>query len=492
MPLPPEIFVLPATDGQTLQQKIQQVVSEAIVSGRCAAGERMPSSRGLAAHLGVARITVTLAYAELVANDYLSARGRSGYFVSENAPVRPAFKALPAPVTLQADWTGRLTRSLSLREDIPRPPNWRDYRYPFIYGQSDSDLFDHANWRSCALRAVGRRDFDSLSTDHYHRDDPMLVEFMLRHILPRRGITARPEEILITMGSQNALWIAAELLLDENASAVVENPCYPGLRRILEYRGCVVNAVGVDARGLRLEDIGVEARVVFATPGHHCPSNATMPPDRRKALIERAIRDDFIIVEDDYELELPSVATPPSPALKALDRTGHVIHVGSFSKSVFPGLRLGYMVAPDAFIREARALRGLVLRHPPSHIQRTLAYFLSLGHFDAQMARLARIFSRRRAVMRDSLAHFGLLSPSADRAGGSSFWLRAPDGVDSSVLARDLRGDSVVIEPGRPFFAPDTPDTSFYRMAYSSIPASRVEEGVALVAARARVLKAGS
>lgn len=485
MSIPPEMFVLSSGDGATLQQKIQQTVSEAIVSGRCAVGEKMPSSRKLADHLGVARITVTLAYADLVANDYLSARGRSGYFVSETAPIRPAFDRVAVPAPRQADWSRRLTQNFARHVSIPRPPNWRDYRYPFIYGQSDSDLFDHGNWRACALRAVGRRDFATLATDHYHRDDPMLVEFILRHILPRRGILARPEEVLITMGSQNALWLICELLLDHRAKAVVENPCYPGLRQILARKRCVTEAIGVDDEGLRVERIAPDATVVFTTPGHHAPTNVTMSSARRNGLIERAIRDDFIIVEDDYEFEVPGLGAP-SLALKAFDETGHVVYVGSFSKSLFPGLRLGYMVAPEAVTREARALRGLVLRHPPSHVQRTVAYFLSLGYFDSQLARLSRVFGKRRAVMEESLKQSGLLAPGAVPTGGSSFWLRAPEGVDTSALARELRQDSVVIESGEAFFAPETPDTSFYRMAYSSIPAGRIEEGVALVAARLR------
>ena len=402
MPIPPEMFVLPAKEGPTLQQKIQQVVSEAIVSGRCTAGEKMPSSRKLAEHLGVARITVTLAYTELVSNDYLTARGRSGYFVSASAPTRPTFDQQSPPVDDLVDWSTKFTQSFSKHMHISRPPNWRDFKYPFIYGQSDSDLFDHRNWRACALRAVGRRDFDTLATDHYHRDDPVLVEFILRHILPRRGIIAKPEEILITLGSQNALWLISELLLDRDSKAVVENPCYPGLRQVLGQRRCGVAPIDVDNQGLPPDHIPPDAKVVFTTPSHQCPTIVTMPISRRRELLARALTDNFVIVEDDYEFEV-SRFNVHAPALKSLDRTGHVIYVGSFSKSVFPGLRLGYMVAPQRVIREARALRSLVLRHPPSHIQRTVAYFLSLGHFDAQLARLGRIFGKRRSVMEDSL-----------------------------------------------------------------------------------------
>ncbi len=480
MAIPPEIFLLPAKGEATLQQKIQQVVSEAIVSGRCAVGERMPSTRRLADHLNVARITVTLAYNELVANEYLVSRGRSGFYVADTAPKRPTFDHLASPVQEQVQWGRKFNQKFSAHFEISRPPNWRDYRYPFIYGQSDADLFDHRNWRACALRAVGRRDFDTLATDHYQRDDPMLVEFILRQILPRRGIAARPEEILITMGSQNALWLIVEMLLNKRRKAVIENPGYPGLRQILGPKGCAVEAIDVDEDGLPPDLIPPDTDVVFTTPSHHCPTNVTMPIDRRHALLDQAAQDDFIIVEDDYEFEL-SFLKSPSPALKSLDQTGAVIYVGSFSKSVFPGLRLGYMVAPQEVIDEARALRSAVLRHPPSHVQRTVAYFLSLGHFDAQLARQARSFSKRRAVMEETLRTHNLLPQRRGEFGGSSFWLQMPEGVDAQQLAYALRKESVLIEPGHAFFAPNKANRQHFRLAYSSIPVGRIEPGIDII-----------
>ncbi len=451
------------------------------MSGRCAAGEKMPSSRKLADHLGVSRITVTLAYTELVANEYLVSRDRSGYFVADTAPKRPDFADDTVTGQGGVDWNSKLTRRVEYRNDILRPPNWTDYKYPFIYGQSDPDLFDHRNWRNCALRAVGRRDFDALTHDHYQNDDPMLVEFILRYILPRRGIRAHPDEILITMGGQNALWMIAQLLLSEGQRAIVENPCFPGLRRIFDQMRYVGTSIDVDSEGLPPDLVPASADVVFTTPSHHCPTNVTMPLERRLALLERAMRDDFIIVEDDYEFEI-SFLNSPSPALKSLDQTGSVIYLGSFSKSIFPGLRLGYVVAAKPFIQEMRKLRMVVLRHPPSHIQRTTAYFLSLGHYDSQISRMARTYSKRRAIMENCIREFGLTPDGREMFGGSSFWLKAPPGVDTTQLALDLRRHSVLIEPGNAFYANRSPDTSHYRLAYSSINANLIRDGMVLVA----------
>ncbi|SFR14649.1 PLP-dependent aminotransferase family protein [Poseidonocella sedimentorum] len=481
MPIPPEIFLLPPNSTATLQQQVQQIVAEAIVSGRCLPGEKMPSSRKLAEHLGVARITVTVSYTELVADEYLVARPRSGYYVADTAPTRPRFDS-PAPVDRRGvDWAAKLTRPVQQRGDILRPPNWSDYRFPFIYGQSDPALFDHANWRACALRAVRKRDFDSLAQDRYQHDDPMLVEFILRHILPRRGIHATPDQILITMGGQNALWMIAQLLLADGQIAIVENPCFPGLRRIFDQMGYVGRSIDVDHQGLPPDLIPPEAQLVFTTPSHHAPTNVTMPLERRIEMLARAARHDFLIVEDDYEFEM-SFRSRPSPALKSLDQDGRVIYLGSFSKSIFPGLRLGYVVGDQTLIEEMRKLRTVVLRHPPSHIQRTTAYFLSLGHYDAQVARMARHYGQRRAIMEEGIRDHGLTREQGEVLGGSSFWMRAPPGVDTTQLALDLRRDSVLIEPGSAFFARRAPDRSHYRIAYSSIAAPRIAEGMALLA----------
>jgi len=342
-------------------------------------------------------------------------------------------------------------------------------------------LFDHQNWRQCALKALGQRDFDAMTADYYERDDERLIEFITRHILPRRGIAARPDEVLLTLGAQNALWIAAQILLTQRRTAAVENPGYPGLREIVEQTRCKLATIDVDGDGLPPEALPEGVDVVFSTASHHCPTNATMPVARRRALLDRAVKDGFVIVEDDYEFEM-SFARSPSPALKSLDRAGAVVYIGSFSKSVFPGLRLGYLVGPEPFIREARALRSLVLRHPPGHIQRTVAYFLSLGHYDAQVRRMGAAYAERRQVMAEAIREHGLETAAPETNGGSSFWMRAPDGVNATDLALKLREQGVLIEPGSAFFSPERENHSHYRLAYSSIPVKRIPEGISRIA----------
>jgi GntR family transcriptional regulator/MocR family aminotransferase len=210
-----------------------------------------------------------------------------------------------------------------------------------------------------------------------------------------------------------------------------------------------------------------------------------MPLARRKELLAKAEAEDFVIVEDDYEFEM-SFLKSPSPSLKSLDQDGRVIYVGSVSQSLFPGLRLGYLVGPAPFIREARALRATVLRHPPGHIQRTVAYYLSLGHYDALVRRMSKTYHERRQVIDAALKDNGLTIAGQGTYGGSSVWVRAPDGIDTTELAHRLKADKVLVEPGAPFFSGEAPPTQYLRLAYSSIPSARIPEGIRLIAAAIR------
>ena len=476
-----QFYLDPQFEG-TLQQQIIQLVSQGILSGRFLPGERMPSSRKLAEHLGISRITVTLSYAELVSNDYLSSRGRSGYFVSENAPPPPLVNLSDRGTQDGVDWKKIFNKHFSHRTTLDRPQDWQGYPYPFNYGQPDARLFDHDNWRRCALEALGRKNFEIMTTDPYERDDPKLIEYIVRNILPRRGISAQQDEVLITLGAQNAIWLCAHLLLNPDRVAAIENPCYPGLRDVLDEANCRIVQVDVDNNGLPPGDLPDRVDLVFTTASHQCPTNTTMPLDRRRELLNLSVEKGFVIVEDDYEFEM-AFQNAPTPALKSLDRAGTVIHVGSFSKSLFPGLRLGYIVAAPDFIQEARALRSLILRHPPGHIQRTTAYFLSLGYHDTMINRMGQAFRRRRTTMEKAIREHGLQIVGPGSNGGSSFWMRAPDGVNTSKLAVKLRDAGVVIDQGRAFFNRTDDNHQFYRLAYSSIPSARIAEGISRIAA---------
>ena len=484
MALPVETFFLTPNHQGTLQSQVQQMIAHGILSGRFDAGEKLPSTRKLAHHLGISRITVTLAYTELVASDYLTARGRSGYFVSTNAPVPPIYN--PQQTTHDVvDWSRAIGQKFSGGQVLNKPADWAQFRYPFIYGQTDPKLFDHANWRQCAIQALGQRNFTALTSDYYDQDDPQLIEFIQRNTLPRRGITANANQILITLGAQNALWLTAQVLLTQRRTAAFEDPCYPALREVLTQSRCHMAPVRVDRDGLPTDAIPPNTDVIFTTPSHQCPTTATMPMERRQELLDKAHNLDALIVEDDYEFEM-SFLEPPSPALKSMDVDGRVIYVGSFSKSLFPGMRLGYLVGSEPFVREARALRTSVLRHPPGHIQRTAAYFLSMGHYDAQIRKMSAAMHTRREEMQTAITTYGLEIAGQGAFGGSSYWMRAPARIDTRTLASKLKTNGVLIEPGHAFFTNPEDTRSYYRLGYSSIQTDRINPGIALIAEQIR------
>ncbi|MEE9453373.1 MAG: PLP-dependent aminotransferase family protein [Paracoccaceae bacterium] len=481
MSVPEDTFFLDPHFRGSLQSQIRQIIAAAILSRRILPGEKLPSSRKLAKHLSVSRITVTLAYNELVADDYLCAADRSGYFVSTEAPTSPLSAQTHLSPKDTVDWDRAIERRFSGARRVEKHQNWRQYPYPFIYGQADPALFNHSSWRLCAHQALGKKEFDSLTSDYAERDDPELINFIARHSLPRRGILAHPEQILVTVGAQNALWMVAQILLGPDRSVAYENPGYPGLRDIIRHVGCRRHAIEIDHDGLPPALIPKGTDVVFTTPSHQCPTTTTMPMARRHEILRLAREQNFLIVEDDYEFEM-SFLKPPSPALKSLDHDGRVIYVGSFSKSLFPGLRLGYLVGSAAFIQEVRALRSAVLRHPPGHMQRTTANFLALGHYDAMIKQTRRALHERRRVMDAVLHDAGLQIAGSANFGGSSFWIKAPAGVDTQVMGKELLTKGVLIEPGNPFFEGENTPTNFFRLGYSSISASKIPEGVARIA----------
>ena len=272
----------------SLQRQIREVLVSAILDGKLTRDEPIPSTRKMAKSLGVSRNTVVLAYQGLLDDGYLVARERSGYYVAEKAletavPQKPQQK--PRTVSSGLDWSKRLMIGPAAQANVSKPLDWQSYAYPFIYGQVDHNLFPLAEWRDCARQALGKKWLGSWTNDTWAFDDPLLVEQIRRRILPRRGIIANDNEILVTLGAQNALYILTSLLVGPKTAVAMEEPGYPDVRNIFNLKTTNVALIPVDAKGLTLPDEINAADVVFTTPSHQFPTTVTMPLERRMELL---------------------------------------------------------------------------------------------------------------------------------------------------------------------------------------------------------------
>ena len=470
----------------TLQAQIRETLVSAVLSGQLSEGDPIPSTRAMAQRLHVSRNTVMLAYQSLAADGFLESRERSGFYVTEAATASAAEYSnenlTPASNRSQLDWHARFQMHPSTQENLTKPQNWHEYPYPFVYGQSDPSLFPIAEWRECSRQALGRQWLEDWTSDHFGADDPMLVEQIRKRILPRRGIQADPDNILITMGAQNGLYLLANLLISRDTHVAIEDPGYPDMRNIMSLYTPHVAPAALDQDGIVVGAELDRADLVYVTPSHQFPTNRTMPLERRKQLLDWAGDRDRLIIEDDYEFETNYLGGP-CPSLKSLDAAGRVLYVGSLSKSLVPGLRMGFLVAPRRVIAEARALRRLLLRHPPGNNQRVVSMFLALGHYDTLVSRLHRHYGKRWQVMNAALEqHLPNWSQSSS-FGGTSFWLTGPSNLDATELFKQALEDGIVIETGDVCFHPATRQTNCFRLGFSSIPEDRIANGIERLAA---------
>ena len=465
------------------QRQLREMIVSAILDDKLPLDIPLPSSRELARHLGIARNTVVLAYQQLIDEGYLVSRERSGYYIDKTIlngrvrvePIRFDDSHKPP------DWEQHIKFHPSRQRNVIKPVDWKEYRYPFIFGQLDPALFPVTEWRECCRQALSVADIQDVTPDRIDADDPLLIEQIQARILPRRGVWAARDEILITMGAQQALYILADLLLEKGSRVGIENPGYPDARNIFALKSPEVVPLDVDEHGVIPGKKLNACEFIYTTPSHQSPTTVTMPLERRKALLEQAEKCDFLIVEDDYESEINFVGDP-TPALKSLDGNERVIYVGSLSKTLAPGLRLGYMVAPKALIEEARALRRLMVRHPPANNQRIVALFLSMGHHDSLIHRLSQTYKHRWQVMGDALNHHLPESSRIPSFGGTSYWVEGPVNLDTRQLKEAARDAGILIESGDICFMQERPPQNFIRLGYSSISANRIEPGVKALA----------
>ena len=476
-----------------LQAQIRHRLVEAIHLGVFKPGARLPSSRTLAEQLGVARNTVVLACQQLASEGLLTGRPRSGLYVAQRV-------AWPAPAIAEphgrAGITGRWQQWLKSRAnpDTARvvPNDARNYPYCFLDGQFDASLFPVPEWREACRYALSSIDIEAWSGAGGGLDDPMLIEELRTKILPMRGITARADEILITVGAQQALYLVAELLVDSSVSVAIEEPGYPVMRHLLNRRGAPVVHQPIDGDGLLVDSTLDGCRIVYVTPSHQAATGVTMSLGRRRALLEKASQRDMLVIEDDFDCE-SNYKGYPHPALRGMDRENRVIYVSTLTKLLAPGLRLGYIVAAPELIAEARKLRSLMVGHPPRNNQRAMAHFIRLGHYDALTRSLHETFGRRWEALRHALNFY--LPPWVALApghGGTVVWVQGSDALDVSKVIAGAARRGVLVEPVDHFYALSRRPLNCFRMGVSAIPEERIRTGVAELASVVRELTDGA
>lgn len=455
-----------------IYRQLRAAIIDAIDSGALGSGEMLPSSRSLAESLGVSRSTVNLTYQELVAEGFLVAEERVGYAVHPDLHLAADAHA---DEPRRVDWSGRLVDYADYLVHLRKPEGRHRQTYPFVVGAPDPELFPVAEWTRALRAAMSDEHLPTLIYDHIDADDPRLVEQLRAEVLPARGIEARPDEILITMGTQNGLHLTAAALVHPGERVALEDPGYPDAAHIFGRAGAELVPCPVDDQGVTLDEAS-DVSLAVVTPGHQYPTNVTLSVSRRQQLLARADIDDLIIIEDDHNSDFRHFGQPVA-SLKSLDHSGRVVHLGSFSKYFGPGLRLGYVVAEAPLIAKMRDIRRYDMRHPPGLLTRTMALFIERGDY-ARSLRRVRTAIRDRwevavAAVRDHL-QWEVSFP----AGGASLWLPGPEHLDATALVEQAADHGVYAETGASCFLTDPVPSHILRLGVSGLPTASIQPGI--------------
>jgi GntR family transcriptional regulator / MocR family aminotransferase len=405
-------------DGEgVLYQQLYHALRRAILTGALAPGVRLPSTRAFAHDLGVSRNTVLLAYDQLLAEGYAVGHTGSGTYVASTLP--DVMLSSPQPLESTRNDTATTLPLLSAygKRLMGRAPptalglfqHSYTLRYDFRYGVPAVEEFPHPIWRRLLARRGRTASLDSLHYGPPEGHGP-LREAIAGYLQRARGVVCNADQVIVVNGSQQALDLTARVLLDAGDGVVIEEPHYQGARQVFLAAGARLLTVPVDAEGLQvaaLPDAAAGVRLAYVTPSHQFPSGAIMSLARRLGLLAWAERVGAYIVEDDYDSEFRYTGRPVE-ALQGLDRSGRVIYVGTFSKVLFPALRLGYVVLPPALGRVFAAAKWLADRHTSSFEQEVLTDFICEGHFERYLRRSrTRNAIRRETLLEALVEHLG-------------------------------------------------------------------------------------
>lgn len=457
-----------------LHRQIYEQIRAAILSGRVRSQQKLPASRQLANSLGVSRTTVVQSYDQLISEGYLQTQPGAGTFVCAQIPdARLSVSPIPVQAKIVRSGSPMLSaygdrlnqaKDNQASDDSDAP----DCALSFRYGLPDLNLFPVQQWR----RLIGHHLTNGPDWMGYSSDalgDWSLRQQIADYITQVRAVRCCPEQILATSGAQQAIGIIGRLLVNPGEIVALENPGYSSGRRILSASGATVLPIAVDGEGLKLDGSdGLKAkasspppRLIYVTPSHQFPTGVSMSLSRRLALLQWAQQVNALIVEDDYDSEF-RYSGSPIPALQGLDDQGRVLYVGTFSKVMFPGLQLGYIVVPLSLLPLFRQAKWLSDRQSSLIHQSALADFIREGYLARHVRRMQAIYSRRRQALVAALQTLeapGAAKILGDRA-GLHITARLPVQQDDAALIQQARAQDVSLFSTRQHYWPPSSEAA--------------------------------
>jgi GntR family transcriptional regulator / MocR family aminotransferase len=437
----------PGMEGLGLRAQIYKAFLDAIIDGRFSPGARLPSARQLALEWHVSRNTVDEGIGQLQSEGFVLRRVGSGSYIAHDIPgsgLRPAQAKVRPPAVLGrrvlaniSAW-GRTASSAYAPNAAPRPQ-------AFLAGLPALDHFPLDLWRHLVarrLRSSGRDLLGYFPSMGY----PPLREATARHLATTRGIICSPDQVMIVNSTMQAIDLIARVLLEPGDKAWVEDPCVPNLRSVLTVSGAQIVPVAVDNEGLQVQQgirVAPDAALMYTTPSCQYPTGVTLRADRRLELLAWADRTGAWVVEDDYQSEFIYEGRPTT-SLHSLNRGQRVLYVSTFTNSVFPSLRLAYMIIPKSLVPVFQAVRSQLDDHTHGLMQAVMADFVNGGHFSAHLRRMRAIYqSRRDALVAACARDLSKLAVLGSTANGMNAALYLPPRIPDSALAASLQGAAV-------------------------------------------------
>lgn len=470
-----------------LYVQVYRAVRDAIHDERLRSGDRLPATRELADRLDVSRTVALEAYRQLRAEGYVEARVGSGTYVADvetERLARPDPEGEDPPEstgTARPDWSSLVDRLPE--HDIPFSPTEDppEDAIDFRVGRLSEEDFPGRAWGRLLARH-GRRTPPDYGD---HRGDPGLRAQIAAYLERSRGVGSDPEHVVVTAGARQAFDLLGRLLLEEGDAVAVEEPCYSDARACFRAAGARPIAVPVDERGLIVDRLprGEDVRVAYVTPSHQFPTGGVLPVGRRTELLQWAEEHDVFVVEDDYDSEF-QFDVRPVPALKALDRSGRVLYVGTFAKVLSPDLRLGYVVLPDPALEPFLALKRMSDRQCPIFLQRAVAEFMEEDGFGRHLRRSRKRHGERRRALVEAVDRELDRAEVAGSEAGLHVLLRLPGlGADrSEELARRAAERGVLLFTADEHYL-DRPDCAELLVGYAALEEEAIDEGVRRLAA---------